>query len=281
VVDVALATFVDLPDGWVDDHLLVDALRERGISSSFVCWDDPDARWPSAGMVLVRSTWDYHQRLNAFLGWVDYVGSVTKLCNPAGMIRWNSHKQYLIEIANRGVATIPTQLVLAGERATLDDGPQIIKPAVSVGADRTIRGATQADLDALVATDDVLVQPYLPEVETEGELSIVCIGGEPTHVIRKVPAAGDFRAQEQHGASFDAIPIGPDHAQLAMAALDAARASTESDDVPLYARVDAVPVEGQLQLMELELIEPTLWLRWHPPAAASLASAIAALLGGS
>jgi hypothetical protein len=278
VLDVALATFVDMPAGWVDDHLLVDALRELGISSSFVCWDDPDARWPSAGMVLLRSTWDYHQRLNAFLGWVDYVGSVTKLCNPAEVIRWNSHKQYLIELADQGVTTIPTRLVLAGEHATLEEGLQIIKPAVSVGADRTIRGATQADLDALVATDDALVQPYVPEVETEGELSIVCIAGEPTHVVRKVPATGDFRAQEQHGASFDAIPIQVDHAQLARAAIDAARATTASDDAPLYARVDAVPVEGQLHLMELELIEPTLWLRWHPAAATSLAFAVAAAL---
>ena len=272
MLDVALATFAELPDGWVDDHPLVDALTDRGLSTAFVCWDDPDARWASAGIVVLRSTWDYHRRLNAFLGWADFVGSVTRLCNPPSIVRWNSHKRYLIELAERGVRTVPTQLLLAGEPTTLGPGAHIIKPAVSVGAERTIRNATQADLDALVATDDVLVQPYLAEVETAGELSIVCVNGQVTHVVRKLPAAGDFRAQEQHGASFDSVPVETAHEAIAQAALEGV------DDTPLYARVDVVPVEGELQVMELELIEPTLWLRWHPPAAEALADAIAARL---
>ena len=175
----------------------MDALAAHGLSAAFVCWDDPDARWTSAGVVVIRSTWDYHRRLEAFLGWADYVGSVTTLCNSPAIVRWNSHKRYLLELADLGVPTVPTELVLAGHGTTLGPGRHVIKPAVSVGADRTVRNATQADLDALVATDDVLVQPYLSEVETGGELSIVCIDGRPTHVLRKVPAAGDFRAQEQ------------------------------------------------------------------------------------
>ncbi len=278
VLDVALATFVDFPEGWVDDHVLVEALRDLGISSGFVCWDDPDARWTSTGMVLIRSTWDYHQRLNAFLGWVDYVGTATRLYNRPEVVRWNCHKRYLIELAEQGITTVPTRLVAAGQHAVLGEGQQIIKPAVSIGGDRTIRGATQADLDALVATDDVLVQPYVPEVETEGELSIVCVAGEPTHVVRKIPAAGDFRAQEHHGASLATIPLRPEHEALARAALDVARDASASVEPPLYARVDAVPVGGNLLLMELELIEPTLWLRSHPPAAAALARAVARVL---
>jgi glutathione synthase/RimK-type ligase-like ATP-grasp enzyme len=269
VLDVALATFVGYPDGWVDDHPLVEALAGRGLSAAFVCWDDPDARWPSAGIVVIRSTWDYHRRLDAFLGWADFVGSVTSLCNAPAIVRWNSHKRYLVELAEKGVPTVPTELVTEGDRSTLGSGTYIIKPAVSVGAERTIRNATQADLDALVATDDVLVQPYVSEVETAGELSIVCVEGRPTHVVRKVPALGDFRVQEQHGASFDVIPLARSHESIAAAALGAVPADT------LFARVDVVPVDGELVVMELELIEPTLWLRWHPPAVDALADAIA------
>jgi glutathione synthase/RimK-type ligase-like ATP-grasp enzyme len=275
MLDVALATFAEFPNGWTDDHLLVDALVERGLATGFICWDDPDARWPSAGIVLIRSTWDYHRRLNAFLDWADYVGSVTTLSNSPATVRWNSHKRYLIELAERGVPTVPTQLVLAGEHTTIGAGARIIKPAVSVGAERTIRDATQADLDALVATDDVLVQPYLSEVETAGELSIVCMDGHPTHVVRKVPAEGDFRVQEHLGASSESIPLTEEHRQIARAALSAV------DEQTLYARVDVIPVAGELQVMELELIEPTLWLRWHPPAAELLADAVVRRLDGA
>ena len=225
--------------------------------------------WSTAGVVVIRSTWDYHRRLDAFLGWADFVGSVTKLYNPPDMVRWNSHKRYLIELAGLGVPTVPTELVRAGHATTLGPGRYVIKPAVSVGADRTIRDATQADLDTLVATDDVLVQPYLQEIETAGEQSIVCIEGRPTHVLRKVPAAGDFRAQEQHDASISVVPLEPRHLSIAEAALGAVDAQT------LYARVDVVPADGELQVMELELVEPGLWLRWHPPAADALAAAIA------
>jgi glutathione synthase/RimK-type ligase-like ATP-grasp enzyme len=147
-----------------------------------------------------------------------------------------------------------------------------VKPAVSAGADRTVRFASQKDLDALSAVDDTLVQPYLDTIETKGEVSIVCIDGAPSHVVRKVPAGGDFRSQEEHGASITSLELDHRHRALAGAAL------AVLDSVPLYARVDAVDTEAGLQIMELELIEPTLWLRWHPPAADLLAASIVAQL---
>jgi glutathione synthase/RimK-type ligase-like ATP-grasp enzyme len=223
-------------------------------------------------MAVVRSTWDYHERLDAFLGWADYVGSVTTLYNDAATIKWNSHKGYLLDLQAQGVEIVPTTLVRAGERAELPPGKLVVKPAVSVGAERTIRFASQEDLDALTATDDALVQPYVDAIEARGELSIVCIDGEPSHAVRKVPASGDFRSQEQHGAQITAVEVEATHRALARVAL------SSFDQVPLYARVDAVDTDGGLQLMELELIEPTLWLRWHPPAADTLAAAIAAHL---
>jgi hypothetical protein len=272
VLDVALVTCTLAPQGEEDDHLLGAALSRRGLSAAFVCWDDPDARWPAAGIAVLRSTWDYFERLDAFLGWADYVDSVTVLRNDISMITWNAHKQYLLELERQGIAIVPTRLVRAGERAELGPGDHVVKPAVSGGAERTVRFASQVDLDALSATDDTLVQPYLDTIETRGELSIVCIEGVVSHVVRKVPAGGDFRSQEEHGAAVTSLDVDDSHRTLASSAL------ALLDSVPLYARVDAIDTGAGLQLMELELIEPTLWFRWHPPAAEVLAASIEAQL---
>lgn len=272
MLDVALVTCARFPKGDEDDHLLAGALTRLGMSVAFVCWDDPDARWPAAGMAVVRSTWDYHDRLDAFLGWADYVGSVTTLRNDAATIRWNSHKGYLLDLAEHGVDIVPTRLVRADEHADLGPGDHVVKPAVSAGAERTIRFAAQSDLERLTATDDALVQPYVSAIETRGEVSIVCIDGEPTHAVRKIPASGDFRSQEEHGAAVTAVDLDDRRRALARAALSAV------DPTPLYARVDAVDTDDGLRLMELELIEPTLWLRSHPPAADVLAASIVAQL---
>jgi hypothetical protein len=268
MLDVALVTCTRVPDGDVDDHLLAGALTRLGVSVAFVCWDDPDARWPAAGMALIRSTWDYHERLDAFLGWADYVGSVTKLRNDAATIRWNSHKGYLLDLAEIGVDIVDTRLVPVGGHAELGPGDHVVKPAVSAGAERTIRFASQGDLDVLTATDDALIQPYVNAIETKGELSIVCIDGEASHVVRKVPADGDFRSQEEHGAAISIEDLDERHRAIARAALAAL------DTTPLYARVDAVDTDEGLLVMELELIEPTLWLRWHPEAADVLAASV-------
>ncbi|MEY2459089.1 MAG: hypothetical protein QOG30_919 [Acidimicrobiaceae bacterium] len=275
MLDVALVTCAAVPEGDPDDHLLAGALTRLGVSVAFVCWDDPDARWPAAGMVVVRSTWDYHERLEAFLGWADYVGSVTALRNDAATIRWNSHKGYLLELAEHGVDIVPTRLVRAGDRVALGPGDHIVKPAVSHSAERTIRFASQDDLDTLTVTDDALIQPYLSAIETEGELSIVCIDGEASHVVRKVPADGDFRSQEEHGAAIEVAALGDHHRSLVRAVL------STLDTAPLYARVDAVDTDDGLRIMELELIEPTLWLRSHPAAADVLAASIAGQLAQS
>ena len=254
------------PDGDEDDHLLAGALTRLGVSVAFVCWDDPDARWPAAGMAVVRSTWDYHERLDAFLGWADYVGSVTTLRNDAATIRWNSHKGYLLDLAAHGVPIVPTRLVRCDTRPRPET---MSETAVSVPQSDAL---AQSDLDALTATDDALVQPYINAIETKGELSIVCIDGEASHVVRKVPARGDFRTQEHHGAIVNAVELDDRHRALALAALSAV------ETTPLYARVDAVDTDDGFLLMELELIEPTLWLRWHPPAADVLAASIVAQL---
>jgi glutathione synthase/RimK-type ligase-like ATP-grasp enzyme len=268
---VALVTFAGMPAGWDDDHVLASALAAQGARPAFVCWDDAAVQWAALDLVVVRSTWDYHERLDAFLGWADYVGDATRLFNDARTLRWNSHKGYLLELAAAGVPVVPTSLVRRGSGHDLPAGEWVVKPAVSIGAERTVRGATQADLDALVADDDALVQPYLREVE-DGEISIVCIGGEPVHAVRKVPAPGDFRTQEHHGAAVAPVALAASLDQLARAVLGLLPTT------PAYARVDVVEtIDGPL-LMELELIEPTLWFVHSPAAAAALATHLLAAL---
>ena len=260
-----------MPAGWDDDHVLASALAAQGARPAFACWDDAAVQWAAIDLVVIRSTWDYHQRLDAFLGWADYVGGATRLVNDARTLRWNSHKGYLLELAAAGVPVVPTALVSRGTSHPLPPGEWIVKPAVSIGAERTVRGATQADLDALAADADVLVQPYVREVE-DGEISIVCIGGAPSHAVRKVPAPGDFRTQEHHGADVAPVAVTASLDQLARAVLGLLPTP------PAYARVDVVEtVDGPL-LMELELIEPTLWFEHEPAAAAALATLLLATL---
>jgi glutathione synthase/RimK-type ligase-like ATP-grasp enzyme len=266
-LDVALVTFADFADGWDDDHLLARALQDRGASSAFVCWDDPSVQWPSIGTAVIRSTWDYFHRLDAFLGWADHVDAVTRLRNDAPTIRWNAHKSYLLDLEAQGVPVVPTTVVRKGERASIPSGPVVVKPAVSGGAHRTTRDATQADLDALVADVDALVQPYLAAIE-QGETSLICIDGTVHHAVHKVPAPGDFRTQEHLGAEVTLIE--PTDAQVACARAALAVPAT----MPLYARVDLVSSEDGPVLMELELIEPTLHLAEHVETAGALADAI-------
>lgn len=272
MVDVALVTNAGLPHGWIDDQPLVRALQERGLSCAFACWDDPSVQWATMGLAVLRSTWDYHERPGAFLDWVDYAASVTTLVNDAATVRWNAHKGYLLELAATGVPVVPTTLVRRGASHPLGDGDWVVKPAVSIGAWRTTAHASQGDLDELVVTHDALVQPYLGAIE-QGELSIVCVAGVAEHVIRKVPRRGDFRTQEQHGASVSVVPLSDPHRTIAAAALGGAPST------PAFARVDVVPVDGELLVMELELIEPTLWLEDVPATADRLADHLSSLLG--
>jgi glutathione synthase/RimK-type ligase-like ATP-grasp enzyme len=272
-LDVALVTFTGFPAGEDDDHLLAGALHRRGARVDFVCWDDPSIQWSTVGIAVIRSTWDYHQRVDAFLAWVDYAASVTRVVNDARTVRWNAHKGYLHDLAASGVPVVPTEIVRRGTHHELGAGDWVVKPAVSIGADRTTPHATQADLDALVATDDVLVQPYLHEVH-DGEVSVVCIGGEPMHAVRKVPKQGDFRTQEHHGAAITRVSITEPQAGLAHAALAAAPSPTA------FARVDLVDTSKGPLLMELELIEPTLWFEQGPDSADALADLLLKRPGG-
>jgi hypothetical protein len=283
-MDVGLVTFAGLPELDPDDRPLEQALRERGLVTQPVRWDDIAVDWSRMRMAVLRSTWDYFQRRDQFLAWAVRAGGRTLLLNPPEVVRWNTHKGYLGELAARGAPVIPTVFLHAGSRADLGQvlaragwTVAVVKPAVSADSWGTIRvseatlGAGQEHLDRLLAERDVMVQPFLASVEETGERCLVFIDGQLSHAVRKRSL---FLGGRHVGPEGEPVPIAPDEAATAHAVLRAA-------GLPplLYARVDLARDErGQPLLMELELVEPTLFLRDHPPACERLASAIAARL---
>lgn len=270
---IGLATCSALPSGSPDEGRLAEALEALGARVGVVAWDDAATDWTRWDAVLVRSTWDYHLRTADFLGWLARLeGAGVSVWNRPHLIRWNAHKRYLMELGENGVPTVPTVWIPRGE--TVDVGAvmvregweeAVLKPAVAASA----HGAVRLDRSEgpRRASVDLLLQPFLHEV-TEGELSFVFFDGGFSHAVIKRPAPGEFRVQHEFGGSEE--PVHPSAPLVA----EAWRALEAAPGTPLVARVDMVPVDGKLLLMELELIEPAIFLGAAPGAADHLARRI-------
>ena len=276
---IAIATCDSYEELKVDDRMLAEALRARGAEATSLVWDEADGEWGEFDLCLVRSTWDYHDRHEDFLAWARRVEAATALRNPADLIAWNSDKRYLRELGEGGVPTVPTVWVERGadvDLATLlgREGwdEVVVKPVVDLGAKNLHRvgaGEAQAALAAVLARHDAMVQPFLASLEAEGELSLIFLDGAFSHAVRKRPAAGDFRVQSIWGGTFEATTPGAEHLRVAEQAL------AQLDEKPLYARADLVTdAAGNPALIELELIEPNLYLSTHPAATGQLANAV-------
>ncbi len=265
--EVALVTCADerYPEPAV--HVAADALRAAGVSADVVSWDE-DRHWGAYELVVVRTPWDYFDRVTQFLDWAARVERETSLVNPADVLRWNSHKGYLAEFTAKSVPTVPTRLVPGPSTDVADQIREVpweeivVKPAVDGGARHAWRGLRDDPSLSRVAerlTDhgDVVVQPFVPAI-VDGERSLVFLGGRFSHAVRKVPKAGDYRSQRHLGGRE--VDHEPDSAELqvALAAMAAAPGRLT------YARVDLVVWEGAPVLIELEVIEPDLFLRDVP-----------------
>lgn len=274
-----------------DLPLLRDALRTLGIASEPVFWDDGAVAWSRFDLVVVRSPWDYFRRRDAFLAWADRVASVAPLANPADVLRWNTDKRYLEDLAAAGVAIAPTTFV--GPDATTEDldlpaGDIVVKPAVSAGANDTERhrardGALTHVRRLVEAGRTAMVQPYLHAVDDAGETALLFFGGTYSHAIRKGPILRDGPAEMIEGlfAAEDISPRepGPAERELAERALDAVPGGR---DRLLYARVDLVPDDRSAPcVLEVELTEPSAFLSQSPGAAGRFAAAIVARLAGA
>ncbi|MEU6738319.1 ATP-grasp domain-containing protein [Streptosporangium sandarakinum] len=271
-VSAAYVTFAD-PDGMDDEkETALAAWAEAGIAGRVVRWDDPGVDWAGFDAVVVRSPWDYIDRREEFLGWARRVERVTRLLNPAAVLERNTDKTYMRDL---DAPFIPTHWVGPGETPDLPVLDEyVVKPAVSAGARDTIRTGDRAKAEAHAARlaaegRTAMVQPYLDMVEAEGETSLVYFGGRFSHAVRRsaMLAAGSA-AERQNGRGELRDPAAD---QVALAE----RVLGELPDL-LYARVDMVRLaDGTPVLIELELTEPYLFLRYAPGAAERLARALA------
>jgi glutathione synthase/RimK-type ligase-like ATP-grasp enzyme len=279
---IALATCATVPDWEIDDRVFHAALAARDIDARRCVWDDPAVDWTSFDLVLIRTTWDYQEKREAFVAWAQRIP--VPLQNPAAIIEWNTHKAYLRDLEARGVPIVPTEWLACGttpDIASLCEGrgwPRaFLKPCVGATSRETLRfdvgdPAAQRHADRLLAHEDVMLQPYLSTVETEGEVSAIFIDGELTHAVRKVPVPGDYRVQDDFGAKD--YPIAFPDVALAKRTVDAAGSAL------LYARADFLIADERLLLTELELVEPSLFFRHGRHAADRLAQAISERLYG-
>ncbi|MGA5822025.1 ATP-grasp domain-containing protein [Kitasatospora sp. NPDC094028] len=269
-----------------DLPLIVDALRAEGLSAEPVVWHTPAVPWEQFDLAVIRSTWDYVERIDEFLAWADTTAGATRLWNPAPVVRWNSDKHYLRELTRHGAAVVPTRFLEPGARLTAADfagaDGVVVKPAVSAGAVDTARYEPGRPEDAarhartlLEQGRSVMVQPYLPRV-VDGERALVFLGGAFSHAIRKDPLLTEPGViDDDREPHLGVAPYRPTGTEIRTAT--AALSAVPSTAAPLFARVDLVlDNAGEPVVMELELIEPNLFLQDDPAAPGRFAAAVAA-----
>ncbi|WP_143660455.1 RimK family alpha-L-glutamate ligase [Streptomyces sp. JHA26] len=276
----AVVTATRLPEGMEDTQGLLGALRARGARADLVAWSDPTVSWDDYDRVLLHAPWDYSEHLDAFDRWLeDVVGE--RLVNPLPLMRWNTDKRYLNELAEQGVpvpatvtVTDPAQVRTDALTAELGSGPLVVKSTVGAGGRRTwlLRDA-EAVRDFLRAEGParcpVLVQEFVRSVRATGEYSAVQIGGRLSHVVRKVPAEGEFRVQHHYGGTVVPEKVRPWMEDFV------AKVGSAMPGAPRYARIDFVMGDGDLPLlMEAEVVEPDLFLRYGDGAYDAFASVL-------
>ena len=278
---VALVTWKELPGLSDDDRELIAPLARRGIAVVPAVWNDPAVRWSEFDASVVRSTWDYYRHPAEFLAWTHTVGATGRLWNPGDVLRWNSHKSYLRDLAARGVPVVPTRFCpdLDSALAVLrrENWPRaVLKAAVSAGGFRTYlvdRSALTSGKPPWIDAPpigELMVQPYEEEVERSGERSLVFFQGSYSHAFVRAPKLAPG------SPLVEGAPTRPTPGQL-----EIARRTVSAAPAPtLYARVDLVAgADGEAKVMELEVIEPALELRTAPGAAERFAEAIASVAG--
>lgn len=268
---IALVTYQDrgsygsvVPD---EDEMVLNALKDRNHDASLEVWTDKNVDWKAFDLLLIKSPWDYFNKIAEWYTWLDSLEALgAKVLNPVSILKWNADKQYLMEMASAGIDTVNTMIIDRVDQvnATLfeqmDTYKLVIKPKVSGGAKQTFVldkaefESQKENLAALILEEPYLAQPYMPQVASDGEWSLVFLGGVFSHALIKKPKSGDFRVQHYFGGTIEAVSPNPEILVQAQELVQ----KFASDC--LYARVDGLWIEGKLQLMELELIEPYLFL---------------------
>ena len=260
------------------DHRARQALEARGAIVEGRPWDVPGTTFDGFDAVILRSNWEYHLAPDRFRDWLDGLERAgARIWNPPDLVRWNLSKRYLVALQAAGVPTVPTVLLETGEPHDLEAlmarhgwRRAVIKPEFGASAHdtRLVTTETAADFSSDARTGSVLVQPFLDEIQTRGEWSLIFIDSVFTHAVIKRPAAGDFRVQPRLGGSVQPGRPADDVLAAARAAMDALPHES------LYARIDGVETRDGFRIMEVEVNEPGLFFTHAPQAAEGLATAI-------
>ncbi|TDQ18668.1 hypothetical protein DFQ04_0473 [Algoriphagus boseongensis] len=271
-----------------ENKLLSDTLTSLGVSNEIQAWSDPSVNWGGYDFLLIKSTWDYFDYYPEFLDWIEKIKDLgIPVLNDLATIQWNSSKKYLLEIEEKGFPVIAGMILPKGFKPELGEILKkvnsevlVIKPLVSGGAKNTLKIPVaewekyKAKVIELVKDEDFLAQPFVPEVAEVGEYSLIFFNAKFSHAVLKTPAKSDFRVQHYFGGTIQEI-------EPAQFLLDSAqKLINEFGANTLYGRVDGVVIDGVFHLMELELIEPYLFLGLSEKALPNYKKALAERLLG-
>jgi len=272
----------EVGDYVIDDVHAIQPLRELGWSVSTLSWRQTQRPWSDFDLVIIRSTWDYWNDVSTFLNTLERINQETLLANRLELVRWNLVKTYMRDLEQKGIGIVPTLWAdsleadfFAHFQNLLNVDEIVVKPVVGANgmdAFRLSPGTTAASLDAIAARfrkRQCMIQPFMPNIIKEGEYSLFFFGSQYSHAILKIPAASEFRSQEEHGAEIRSIVPQEKLLQRAQQVMDTL------SPVPLYARIDFIrDAADDFLVMELELIEPSLYLRMDPQAPGRFAASI-------
>lgn len=282
---IGLVTCESLPYLIEGDQQIIPLFTQAGIEAVPVVWDNPEVDWTYFDVLLIRNTWDYYVKSDAFHAWLTKIENLSiPLWNSVDTIRKNAHKFYLQEFEQMGVPIIPTLFSENGGKAITWEQLNekgwteiVVKPAISAGSYETHRlnvtEICESDWNALVGKTDQLIQPFLPEIMSDGEYSLIYFNKKVSHAIQKLPKAGDFRVQRQYGGQYAAFIPSEHHLAAAEKVL------AQFPEMLLYARIDGVFIQGNFHLMEIELIEPDLYFEFGAQFAQKFVDATVELIG--
>ena len=284
---VALITSSAFPHGAESERPLLPCLTAANVEAQFVDWRSASCDYSQFDLIILRSCWDYHLHGKEFIAWLRRTADVVPILNDPETIVWNQNKFYLRELKAQGIEIAPTIFVEGADetgalaRAQIQSWERIVvKPAVSASAHNawladSAAFPTQAELARRMQGEAFLVQQFIPEIQTQGEISFTYIDGHYSHAALKRPAAGDFRVQEEHGGSLELFVA----SSTLLEQVNAIASAVPRVRSSLYCRIDVVERAGKLILMELELIEPELYLSLADEAAKRFAEAIVRRIG--
>ncbi|PIR23674.1 MAG: hypothetical protein COV44_01765 [Deltaproteobacteria bacterium CG11_big_fil_rev_8_21_14_0_20_45_16] len=280
--DITILTSEQFDEPHSDDIFLIRALKEEGLRVDLKPWEGLDPIAHDTGAYIFRTTWGYFTRIKEFKLFLRKLSESRKsVWNPISIVKWNLHKKYLLELRGKSLPVVPTEITSVSNHLNLHHlcekfGSEIlvIKPCVGASgyltfqfSNKTGFGEHEKSFAELIG-HEVLIQPFIESIGTEGEYSFIFIDGLFTHCVLKQPAASEFRVQADHGGTALKVPAPPKGLQVAQQILQ-----TLEEEI-LYARVDLVRHHSNWLLMELELIEPQLWFRYEASAATALALAL-------